>query len=416
MAQLNSSSGLGSKQKLTWGATALTAGLAALALMFAPDLMKTDRAAPPGQARPQKAASEPTGASSSGASSAASTAQPASDSPRATPDKPAAPSTPLQRPKDPRRFGIEGPVKRPPGAFRFATYNVQNLFYGEPGAAPDPRQPAKDPEHLAALAQVLRAIDADVVALQEVESKESLIRFRDEHLKDLRYDHVCSIDAGDSRGIENSVLSRFPLSREKLWKDAALDGTHPAPGPESGAEARDLAGKPLRFRRAPLSVDVTVPGTSGAPGYTFTLIVMHHKSGRDFSYWREAESRGVLQIIDGLQKADPDRNIVIAGDFNALARDKSVQNYVSGSGITGGLIDTFADRTRDARWITHESGRSIDFVLVNSAMKPEVITESRFILGTPARPAGVDWRSYPEPEGYVSDHYPVVVDFTPKDK
>ena len=53
---------------------------------------------------------------------------------------------------------------------------------------------------------------------------------------------------------------------------------------------------------------------------------------------------------------------------------------------------------------------------MNPALAHELIPQTRFILGTPARPAGPNWSQYPPPDGYASDHYPVVVDLTPSDR
>jgi endonuclease/exonuclease/phosphatase family metal-dependent hydrolase len=109
---------------------------------------------------------------------------------------------------------------------------------------------------------------------------------------------------------------------------------------------------------------------------------------------------------------DANTNIVILGDMNCEAAQKPFKVYTS-----AGFVDAFADRVKgESKWVTHESERSIDHILLSPSAARELVAETRFILGMPARPAGVDWRTTPPPEGFASDHYPVVVDLSTTDK
>ena len=75
------------------------------------------------------------------------------------------------------------------------------------------------------LMKYLADVDADVLCLQEVESRAALESFRDTWLRDLGYAHVASLDAGDERGIEQSVLSRHEIaSAEKLSNSSSPRG------------------------------------------------------------------------------------------------------------------------------------------------------------------------------------------------
>lgn len=315
-------------------------------------------------------------------------------------DRPApAAQTASQAPADFIRAGLREPKPRTPGAIRLATYNVENLFKGGDDAKPE--------SELVALAETLRRIDADVVALQEVESDEALRWFLDRHASDLGYEHVISLDAGDQRGIEQSFISRFPLSNPRQWLGELLGGEHPE---LYGSQPNWHAGEPIAFRRSPLMVDVTVP--AGAKGnqepYRFTAITVHQKAGRFAAYWREAEARRIVEIIEKLEAEDPARNIVLLGDFNAQTWDDSVQLY-----LDAGLIDLFGEEEPAESNVTHASDRRIDMILYNRAMASEIIPDTRFVLGTPVHPLGADWRNDPRPPGYAADHYPVVVDLWP---
>lgn len=341
----------------------------------------------------------------------------------ATPPAPTAPKTPASADKTTTaapaaatpgliRHGRKDPIAKPAGAIRVATYNIENLFDAEQpamgGGTPTPRKPDA---HRKAIAAAIKAIDADVLALQEIASKEVLVRFRDEYLKDLGYTYVSSLDAGDGREIEQSVLSRFPLKDEMNWPNTKLEVVHPE---KLGRRANPDAGKPIEMARSALRVTATAApkDPSGKP-YELTLFVVHHKSGPFFSYQREAEAAKVLSLAKSFEAEHAGANIVILGDFNAKPDEKAVQTY-----LTNGFMDPFGDlaERNDPSVISHVSGRVIDHVLLNGNTASELIKETRFVLGTMQRPEGMDWRTTLPPEGYASDHYPVVIDLMPIDK
>lgn len=310
------------------------------------------------------------------------------------------------------RHGRKDPIAKPAGAVRIATYNIENLFDTEqPGGDQGSPTPRKPDEHRKAIAAAIKAIDADVLALEEIASKEVLTTFRDTYLKDLGYTYISSIDAGDGRGIEQSVLSRFPLKDEANWPKTKLDAVQPD---KLGRRANPDAGKPITMARSPLRVTVTVPAKDAASKpYEVTLFVVHHKSGPYHSFQREAEAAKVVAITKTFEAEHAGANIVVLGDFNAKPDEKAVQTY-----LTGGFTDAFGDLVarNDPTYITHVSGRVIDHILLNSGAAAELIKDTRFVLGTVQRPEGADWRTTAAPEGYGSDHYPVVIDLATVEK
>ena len=318
---------------------------------------------------------------------------------------PAQPAAPTQF-----RFGTAVAPAKPAGTLRLMTYNVENLFDDQDdpslSGAQDDKDMTKPAAHRKAAADAIRRAEPDVIALEEVESLDALLWWRDQFLADMGYTHVVSLDSGDDRGIENAVLSRFPLSDAQVWPDLALGGTHP--------EKSEYRGQPINFRRSPLRVTVSVPAapeTKGSP-CKFTLFVVHQKSGKDNGYWREREAAKTVELAGQVIGKDPDANVIILGDLNCQAEQKPFRAYMG-----AGFVDAFADRVKgESRWITHESGRSIDHILLSSGAARELVPTTRFILGMPARPEGVDWRTTPPPEGFASDHYPVVVDLHTIDK
>ncbi|MEE2681540.1 MAG: endonuclease/exonuclease/phosphatase family protein [Planctomycetota bacterium] len=312
------------------------------------------------------------------------------------------------------RYGRKQAPSSTEGAIRVASYNVLNYFdeVDDPALSGewDDKDLASSPSQLQALADAIRALDADVLALQEVESREALVRFRDAYLPDLGYDHVASIDAGYYRGVEQSVLSRIPITEATNWPGLSIDEVK-----RSGPGFQPLPEKPVtEFQRSPLMVDLETED-----GYRFTLLVVHLKSGgKSQAYRREGEGLKLVELVKELEDQRPDRNIVVLGDFNAKYSYKSMRLL-----FESGLVDTMQCRATEPSdedtplWVTHESGRTLDYILVNSAMYNEVVPGSAFVLGTlyPGDSTHYNWRTDDPPPGHASDHYPVAVEFIPSE-
>jgi endonuclease/exonuclease/phosphatase family metal-dependent hydrolase len=311
-------------------------------------------------------------------------------------------------------FGRSKPLPRTPGSVRIATYNMLNLFDGvdDPalqGEFDDIKFPTP-PDRLKNMAAAIRQMDADIVALQEVESRDALLWFRDTYLADMGYQFVSSLDVGYYRGVECSVLSRYKITREHVAPRESLDDVRRT-GEGWAPRPSDIR-QPMRFQRSPLIVDIDV-----SAAYALTLIVVHHKSAAQFDYQREAEALQIVEYIDELRRLDPGRNIVVLGDCNAAPWDKSVRTY-----LEAGMIDTLAHRTtyRDEPetplFKTHESDKVLDYIFLNSAAHRELVIGSAHVFGTLMPPPTYDWRTDPPPPGYASDHYPVMIELMPKDQ
>lgn len=310
-----------------------------------------------------------------------------------------------------KRVGQERANPRTPGAIRLATYNIENLFDEraggvKPGVEKDamPDKPAADKREVA---NAIRAIDADVVALEEVGSLEALLWFRDEYLKDAGYEYVVSLDSGDERGIEQAVLSRFPVTHAEVFPHLSLGGVHPA---KYGNEENWHAGEPLMGRRSPLLATVEIPpsafGWSGEAPWTMKLLVVHHKSGKWNDYWRTAEAKKFVELADAAGEGGAP--VAVLGDFNAQMNEAPLRVYRE-----AGYEDLFHWSERSAKTLTHASERGIDFILMNGVMRRAVVDNSAFVYATPLLPRDADWRTTPNPVGYASDHMPVVVDLKP---
>lgn len=313
------------------------------------------------------------------------------------------------------RFGVAEPKAKAEGAIRIATYNLENLFdnIDDPAISGDidDADDTKPDAQKKGLADAIKRLNADVIAVQEIENHEALVEFRDNYLQGLGYDFAKSIGPGDERGIEQGILSRFPIKETKVWENIDLGGTHPE---YAGDRPNKLAGQPLKTRRSPFMATIEVPAEkAGGTAYNLTLFVVHHKSSRGMEYWREAEATKFSAMVDEIEAANPKQNIVVLGDFNAEQWDESVQIWLR-SGLE--CVSCAHPDSMDPAHTSHASGRTIDMILVNPALKHEIIPNSTFVLATPQLAPDADWRTAPKPALYASDHMPVAVDLTPKDE
>jgi len=334
-------------------------------------------------------------------------------------------------------YGLQQAPPKAKGAVRLASYNLQNLFdhVDDPslsGEWEDLKLAVTD-DRAKALAEVIRRLDADILCVEEIESKEALTWFRDTYLKGLGYDHIESLDAGYYRGVEQSVLSRFPISSPTVFVGTVLEtrGNVDKPAGDKPVSAGDAKEKssvvddPTKFQRSPLAFDVQLPG-----GYVLTAFVIHHKAGGEkYNDHREAEAAKIIEFVKQRLERDSKANIVVVGDFNATPLS-DVRRMYKEAGLQNGYDfrnadDQAAGRNRSApeaqkqqlydRYTTHESGRAIDYILLSSGFADEIVPGSFFVLSSLHPGDSYDWRKDTPPSGYASDHYPIALDFIPRD-
>lgn len=249
---------------------------------------------------------------------------------------------------------------------RIASFNVEGLFDPED----DPRLSGANDDipssqaHLDAIAEAIRAIDADILALQDVESLSALEWFNTTYLSSLGYTHIASLDVGHDRGVENAVLSRFPVTDARVWPKLRLGGTHPA---TAGDAPNPMAGKPILFKRSPLMVEIDLPGKS-----SLTLFNIEHKGGNKYGYWRTAEAAAVARLC---QAVGMNRRIIVLGSFHCEPGDPSLQPY-----FDLGFIDPLADDDNAELYATEITGDRTDFILANRVVGGDLESARAFIL------------------------------------
>jgi endonuclease/exonuclease/phosphatase family metal-dependent hydrolase len=270
------------------------------------------------------------------------------------------------------------------GTVTIATFNTLNLFdeYDDPYAS-DESTPPKPKEELQALAKTIRALDADVVALEEVENRGYLERFVTAMLGEMGYDSVVCFEGNDRRGIDCAVLSRLPVGPVTSHRHLRFNENSATPE------------GPMSFRRDLLQVRIEPPD-----GPAFHVFVVHFKSKRDgggsADEYRLGEARQARRIIDGLLSKDKDALFVVCGDFNDTFASKPVK-ALRGEGETA-LRDFLADLPKDAVTYNKAPRSVIDFILASPAMGGRYVAKSYKIVPGSVETAG-------------SDHNPVVAKF-----
>ena len=255
---------------------------------------------------------------------------------------------------------------------RVGTYNMKDLF----DEVDDPTKndgPPTPPEQFEALAEVIKTIDCDILAVQEVENLSLLEEFNREYLGGL-YSRVILIEGNDPRGIDVGVLSKIPLMDVRSHREMES----PAPG----------GGEQAEFSR-----DLLVLSWLGPDGVKWTLMTTHLKAGRTAAdcVRRTTQAEAIAKICrgEGYVSQWGRGMLILTGDLNAEPGAPEIRalNRVP-----------FSDPARDYPWRgTHASGMALDYVLLS----PEA--DARYVVGS------VTVYRNP-PVSRASDHFPVYVD------
>jgi endonuclease/exonuclease/phosphatase family metal-dependent hydrolase len=291
------------------------------------------------------------------------------------------------------------PAAEAPISFTVASYNVENYLHVQTGTRPPKSEPSKS-----AVRQAIHALNADVLALQEMGATNALLELRDTlRAEGLEYPHWVHVTGFDTN-IHLAILSRFPISAQRHHTN----------------ESFLLYGRRFRVRRAFAEVDIRVHDR-----YQFTLINAHLKSRLETGSasqadLREQEAMRLRRIIDARLQANPRLNLIVVGDLNDHP-DSSPLRLVRGRGARQGLIDTRPAEPngddyllpntritpRRITWTSHygkeDSYGRVDYILLSPAMAREWDPAGTFVLAFP------NW-------GLASDHRPVIARFHAQDR
>ncbi len=252
---------------------------------------------------------------------------------------------------------------------RIASYNVENLFdnYDDP-YKPDEGTPPKYWEEVRALAGVIDDLDADVLALQEVENLGVVKELNDLLKKPFAYVEV--LPSNDFRGIRCALLSRLPILRSISHRYQKLAGPH-------------------RFAR-----DFPVFELGAGEGASLLVAPVHFKSHHsskgdpESKAWRGAEAKGVLRILKGLRARGFGAPFVLLGDLNDTPEAETLAPLFAK--LKNGLEVVPPEKRYS--YVFRGKRQQIDHLLFDGALKPA---------------AG----AFLHPVHNPSDHAPFYVDF-----
>lgn len=256
-----------------------------------------------------------------------------------------------------------------------ATYNILNLFdeVDSPYHA-DETTPAKPREQLERVAATIRELNADVLALQEVESRGYLKRFRDAFLADMGYDYIVHYEGNDLRGIDACLLSRVPVGVVSSHRHAKFSG----PDGVQRSMSRDL-------------LTVSLQPAGKPPLEVWLVHLKSNSGGREFSEpVRLAEAQYLRDQLDRRLAADPDVRIVLTGDFNDQWGSPTMETIV-GSGPTALVLPLPEAKVRSLITYNKEPHRSmIDFILCSPAMARQYVAGSYRTVPGEVKTSGSD--------------------------
>lgn len=282
---------------------------------------------------------------------------------------------------------------------RVATYNVENFIdaYDNPYIDND-REDAPDLEAVAEktrlLADAIRALDVDVLSIQEIEDEQQLKLLADSLLPDMGYRFFAATESPD--WYQNVVvMSRLPLGPLTAFADVWT----PVEGQtnDDGSPAvTSLVNNRL------FAVEVRA-----RPDYSFTLVAAHLKAGRGER--NEGWRLGQIDLLRAyLATLPPDTNVLLAGDLNLLPDSPEYARLTTGDAL--GFADPMTNlRTIDPEQsYTHpadERSRQLDYILANRPMHGELVLDATQVaLPLP-----------PDDLVRLSDHLPVVATILARD-
>lgn len=266
------------------------------------------------------------------------------------------------------------PAPSPGVPLRLASWNVHNFFDEVDDPYGDERPSEVEVERkMAAMAEVLNSVEAEIVALQEVENRPLLERFASR--LGPGWNVVLEEGNDTARGIDVALLSRLPVADVESHRDEVLPS---------------VAGAPPGYRFSRDCLEVHLGGR-----FPLVVLVNHFKSKRDggrrSDAKRRAQALGAARIVERLEEAQPGVRLALVGDLNDGPDSWTLEP------LKAQLLDVFAAVPLEERWTARYGGLgvSIDHIFVNQALARYVVPGSQRV-----------WRAARE----VSDHAAVSVD------
>lgn len=258
---------------------------------------------------------------------------------------------------------------RSPMPLTIMNWNVRNLYndqYDDPATMEEIDN--NYDSHRAAVGNVVRAIDSDIVVFAEIESQTVIDELNDLDL-DGAYEHRVVIHGNDPRGIDVGVMSKVPFDDVITHKDDFFT--------KEGTSSPTYV-----FARDALEVHLTFNGRR------IVLLAVHYKAKEnDNPDKRLAEAQRARAIADAVAADNPQAALVILGDFNDLPGSPA---YVATE--ADGWVNAASSVPAADRW-TFEFNNDqelVDHQFVNPLMADKLNSASARILHAPEVDAASD--------------------------
>jgi predicted extracellular nuclease len=254
-----------------------------------------------------------------------------------------------------------GPTGTPFKVMDWNVHNfVNNVFDDNIGDDETPQSLSDYQAQVAAIAGVIRDQDPDVVVFAEIENQAVLDVLAT--ALEGAYPHTSLVEGNDPRGLTIAAMSKVPIDETVTHKDDQFDGGNPQ---ENYRFSRDVPEYHLTFE-----------------GQRFVLLGVHYRSkGQpdadppipDDPDKRLAEGIQTRFIADTLIAADPERAVIVLGDFNDLP-DSPVVQAVKGSDFVSAADSV----PTDVRWTFDFQGSKelIDHQLSSPVISGQLDTTS----------------------------------------
>ncbi len=257
------------------------------------------------------------------------------------------------------------------GAIRVTTFNAEGLL--DEGDEP----------FLEEIARAIRSADPDILAIQNVADEQGVRAFVETYLSGLGMTHIAAPESGRDDGQRCAIVSRWPIDEARVFPDLELVGEHPR---TLDGKSNPFKGDPMRFRTAPLLAKIDTPAGRIA------IVCIDHKGGNRFSYWREAEARGVAQI---LRVDASDVPVLVCASMHDESGAPVLDAYAR-----EGIIDPIETHAKRRNLASEPSGDRTDFILVRREDEHRVRAS-----GTRVDEVSLD----------IEDlHYPLTIEYRPR--
>lgn len=300
---------------------------------------------------------------------------------------------------------------------RIATFNCENLFARfrfrdnvSPSEASDNgftindvKFNFQDRDQRRITANAIKALDADAIALQEVENLDVLERLRNQFLGGFKsFPHVMLIDGNDPRFIDVAILSKHPIIHARSY-------LHLKKSPRS---------RSFIFSRDCLEADIDFDGN------IITFYVNHFKSmlgGRGHTRKRRLDQvRAVRKIItDRFGISNPgNKPFIVLGDFNDYIEEGKEEESSLPELVQWNQVENVVERLDPEEQWTHffsrrRQYRQLDYILVSKSLRSQVSSVEIERRGMPRRAdrfTGTRFRGVGRDNPKASDHCPVLVE------